>query len=271
LGDELSARAQIAFIVGIVALVAGGSVVGVTLATRQTPEQPQAQKSKPPIGKVLPTPAADQIRAAFAEWPKGTTRDMERLGREYPKDPVVQLYRGIALYWAGYIPDGETVLRKTKKVGADTQWRIQADNILHPEFLVGYPTFQPTEPNLLLEKGSRLQQEGHQLSARTTFEQAVRKAPTACEPRVAVAVSYFDKDNLNASFSRLGPLGQQFPKCQSVRYYLALLLGWTGQREAAVTQFKKTVALGPNTALGKGAAQFLANVQGQGGTTPTTK
>ena len=74
--------------------------------------------------------------------------------------------------------------------------------------------------------------------------------------------------------ARLGPLARQFPKCQSVRYYLGLMLGWTGQREAAIEQFQKTVALGPGTPLGKGAAQFLSDVkagQNQGGTTPTTK
>jgi predicted Zn-dependent protease len=258
----LSSRAQIALVVAILALVAAGSVVGVTLATRQTPEQPKAQKEPPPIGKSLPTPAAVQIRKAFAEWPHDTLATMERLGREYPKDPVVQLYRGIALYWGGYITDGEAVLRRTKKVGADTQWQIQADNILHPEFLIGYPTYQPVAPDLLLEKGSRLMQEGHQISARKVFDQAARRSPDACEPRVAAAVSYFDKDNLNASFSRLGPLARQFPKCQSVRYYLGLLLGWTGQRDAAVEQFKKVVAMDPKTELGKGAAQFLANVKG---------
>jgi predicted Zn-dependent protease len=270
----LSPRLQIVVIVAVVAVVAAGSVVGVTLATRQTPEQPKAQKEPPPLGKELPTPAAAQIRTAFGKWPHGSITTMERLGREYPKDPVVQLYRGIALYWAGYIADGEAVLRQAKTVGADTPWQIQADNILHPEFLIGYPTFQPLEANLLLEKGSRLQSEGRQLSARNAYNQAVRQAPKACEPRVAVAVSYFDKDNLNASFSRLGPLARQFPKCQSVRYYLALMLGWTGQRDAAVEQFEKVVAMGPNTPLGKGARQFLSNVQGghgQGGTTPTTK
>jgi tetratricopeptide (TPR) repeat protein len=269
----LSSRRQIVLVVAVLAVIAAGSVVGVTLATRQTPEQPQAQKTPPPLGKV-PTPAAAQIRTAFHAWPHGTVRTMETLGREYPKDPVVQFYRGIALYWAGYISDAQAVLKTAKNVGADTLWRIQADNILHSEFLIGYPTYQPLTANLLLEKGSRLQQEGHQLSARAAFNEAVRAAPNSCEPRVAVAVSYFDKDDLNASFSRLGPLAQQFPKCQSVRYYLALMLGWTGQRDAAVEQFQKVVAMGPNTELGKGAAQFLENVQGghaQGGTSPSTK
>ena len=43
-----------------------------------------------------------------------------------------------------------------------------------------------------------------------------------------------------------------------MRYYLGLLLAWTGQRDAAITQFKKAVALGPTTELGKAAGEFLA-------------
>ena len=64
----MSSRLQIALIVAVVALVAAGSVVGVTLATRQTPEQPKAQKEPPPLGSVLPTPAAKQIRTAFRDF-----------------------------------------------------------------------------------------------------------------------------------------------------------------------------------------------------------
>ena len=121
-------------------------------------------------------------------------------------------------------------------------------------------------PNALLEQGAQLQAQGKQHSARSLYERAARQAPNRCEPQVAVAVGRFDKDNLNASFSRLGPLSRRFPTCQSVRYYLGLMLAWTGQRDPAIAQFKRTVALGPETELGQGAAQFLSNVQGGGGT-----
>jgi tetratricopeptide (TPR) repeat protein len=266
----LSSRLQISLIVAVLAVIAAGSVVGVTLATRQTPEQPKALPDRPPIGKDLPTPAAAQIRAAFKAWPKGGVSTMERLGREYPKDPVVQLYRGLALLWAGYSTDAAAVLRRAKKVGRDTTWEVQADSVLHPEYQVGYPTFRPLEPNALLEKGSQLQVEGHQQSALRAYERAARANPNDAEAQVAAAVARFDKDNLNASFSRLGPLTQKFPKSQSVRFYLGLLLAWTGQRDPAIAQFEKVVALGRDTELGRNAEQFLTNVQG-GGTSPTTK
>src|SRR5215213_11743619 len=138
--STLSSRTRISLLVAIVALVAAGTVVGVTLATRQTPVQPKSQPGKPPLGPNLPTPAAAQIKVAYEKWPHGSVDTMEKLGRAYPRDPVVQLYRGIALLWAGYPSDAEDVLRRAKKVGRDTTWEVQADSVLHPEYLVGYPT-----------------------------------------------------------------------------------------------------------------------------------
>lgn len=264
----MSARLRISLLVAVAALAAAGSVVGVTLATRQTPVHPKAQPGKPPLGSTLPTPAAGEIRAAFRDWPKDGVETMERLGHEYPTDPVVQLYRGIGLFWAGYTADAEDVLRLTKRVGRDTPWEVQADSVLHPEYQVGYPTFRPIAPNPLLEKGARLQQQGRQHSARRVFEQAARAMPRNDEAQVAVAVARFDKDNLTASFSRLGPLTRTFPRSQSVRFYLGLLLAWTGQRDPAIAQFRKAVALGPNTELGRGSAQFLKNVNAGGPTSP---
>jgi len=253
-------------VVVLLALAAAGTAVAVTVATRQNPDQPEAAQGKPPIGNELPTPAAAEIRETFKDWPKGGIETMERLGREYPKDPVVQLYRGIALVWAGYPDEAAQALTKAKKVGRDTPWEVQADTLLHPDFIERYPTFRPITANPLLEAGSRLQGEGKQHSALAKYKQAARRAPNDCESQVAVAVGYFDKSALNQSFSRLGPLTRKFPKCQLVRYYLGILLAWTKQPEA-VEQFKKTVALGPSTELGKLAAQVLGG-KSSGGTGP---
>ena len=81
----------------------------------------------------------------------------------------------------------------------------------------------------------------------------------------------FAKDNLNASFSRLGPLAQRFPRSQVVRYYLGLLLGWVGERDAAVTQFRRVVALGAGTQLGREARVFLSRVGEGAGTGSASK
>jgi tetratricopeptide (TPR) repeat protein len=266
----VSLRLRVSLIVAAAAAAAATAVVGVTLATRQTPEQPQAQSGKPPLGQSIPSPAEARIRAAFRSWPKGSLETMEELGREYPRDPVVQLYRGIALLWAGYTGDAEDALRKAKSVGRDTPWEVRADDLLHQEYFPGYPVYQPLRPNALLERGARLQQEGHQHSAQRVFDRAARQAPDNDEAQVAAAVARFDKDNLNASFSRLGPLTRRFPESQTVRFYLGLLLAWTAQRDASIAQFEKTVTLGRETQLGQAAADFLVRVQA-GGTDPTQK
>jgi hypothetical protein len=83
-------------------------------------------------------------------------------------------------------------------------------------------------------------------------------------------VGLFDMDNLSASFSKLGPLVRQFPKSQSVRYHLGLLLAWTGQRDQAITEFRLARSLGPKTALGKEANTFLGGLV-TGGTKSTPR
>ena len=206
--------------------------------------------------KVLPTPAAAGIRAAFRAWPHGSLDAMANLGLEYPRDPVVQLYRGIALLWAGYGSDAVAPLEQGEEarprhaVGGARPTTC-CTRVLRelPAVPAGRP---PPEP--AARRGARLQAQGHQHSAEKLFQRAARQAPNDAEAQVAAAVGRFDKDNLSASFSRLGPLTQRFPRSQSVRYYLGLLLAWTGQRDPALTQFRKTVALGPRTELGQGGA-----------------
>jgi tetratricopeptide (TPR) repeat protein len=257
----VSPGVRIGAIVAATAVAAAAAVVGITLATRQNPRQPQALPGKPGVPKMLDTPAAEQIRTAFRSWPKGSLNAMEELAREYPRDVVVQLYRGVALAWAGYNADAEAVLRRTKKLGRDSAYEIQADDLLHPEFFRGYPIFEPTDRDALLEQGSRLQQQGRQHSAERVYLRAARARPDDAEAQVAAAVGRFDKDNLSASFSRLGPLTRRFPRSQEVRFYLGLLLAWTGQGDSALVQFRRARALDPDSELGKQAQQFLASME----------
>jgi tetratricopeptide (TPR) repeat protein len=264
----MSSRLRVLLTVAGAAALAAGAVLGITLATRNSPAKLQPQKGKPGVPKVLPTEAAGQIRSAFAGWPDGSLDTMQRLGREYPRDPVVQLYLGVALIWAGYTADAVPVLERVKKtVGRDTPWEIQADTLLHPEYFRGYPTFTPVGPNTLLRRGAVLQSQGRQHSAERLYLRAVKQNPENAEAHVAAAVARFDKGDLSASFSRLGPLTRRFPRSQSVRYHLGLLLAWTGQRDPSITQFEKAVALGKGTQLGRSAQAYLAKI-GSLGTAP---
>ncbi len=257
----MSSRQRVLVTVAGAAVLAAAAVVGITLATRQDPAQPHALKGKPGVPKVLPTKAASEIRAAYRNWPHGSLDTMVKLGREYPRDPVVQLYLGIALAWAGYGSDAVAPLRAAKRLGRDTRWEIQADNLLHPQYFPDYPLFTPLGSNELLHRGAALQAQGHQHLAERLYSRAAARAPGNDEAQVAAAVGRFDKDNLSASFSHLGPLTRRFPKSQSVRFYLGLLLAWTGQRDPAVEQFKKAVALGKGTPLGTSAQAFLAKLE----------
>ena len=253
----MSPRLRALFIVAGVALLAAAAVIAITLDTRQTPVQPHGLKGSPGVPKVLPTPAAAAIRAAYRSWPHGSLDAMLMLGREYPRDTVVQLYLGLALEWAGYGGDAVAPLRAAKRLGRNTSWEIQADNLLNPQYFPNYPLFTPQHANALLVRGAVLQAQGHQHSAERLYLKAAARDPGDDEAQVAAAVGRFDKENLSASFSRLGPLTRRFPRSQSVRFYLGLLLAWTDQGPTAVAEFKKTVALGKGTRLGLEAKQFL--------------
>jgi tetratricopeptide (TPR) repeat protein len=252
-------------IVALAAAVAAGAVAGITVATRQTPEQPRARKERPPFVFDRRTPAEGQIKAAFRAWPKGTLDRMEEIGKRYPRDPVVQFHVGLARLYSGYGDDAVAALRASKRLGRDTPYEVRADNILHPQFFAaGYPIFQPTRRNALLERGVRLQRQGRQHSAERLYLRAAKRAPGDDEAQVAAAVGRFDMDRLSASFSHLGPLTRRFPRSQSVRFHLGLLLAWTGQRRSAVAQFRRAQALGPGTALGREANTFLSRLVDSG-------
>jgi tetratricopeptide (TPR) repeat protein len=258
-------RAHLYVNVAIAAVAAAGIVVGLTLDTRTTPVQPRANPGKPPVPTGLTGPAGRQIEAAFREWPHGSIDALQRLGLEYEGSAIVQFYRGIALLWAGYPSDAETALESAKQLGRNTLIQGRADNILHPEYYQptsgpSYPVFIPTVGNALLRQGSKLQIEGHQISAEHLYQRAALKQPGNVQALVAEAVGLFDEDNLTPTFSRLGPLTQRFPRSQIVRYYLGYLLAWTAQRQEAITQFEKTVELGPNTEFGKAARHFLEGI-----------
>ncbi len=277
----MSPRVQMVAVVVVCALAAAGGAVGVTLATRDNPQQPNVEKGKPPIPKTLPGVAGRQIEAAFATWPHGTINAMQKLALSYPSakrgtaaahaSALVQLYRGIALVWDGYDNDAETALEAAKHQGWNTPTEIQADNLLHPNYFTeGYPQFIPVPASGPLERGARLQAAGHQHSAEAVYAAYAKAHPESDQAQVAAAVGLFDMDNINTSFGALGPLTATFPQSQVVRYYLGLLLVWTDQPAKALTQFKNTVKLGATTQYGKTATAFIGQLQTAAAATTTT-
>jgi predicted Zn-dependent protease len=260
----MSPATRVRLIVALLAVAAAGIVVGVVYATRQSPAQPTAQCKQRPAPFVVPgTPTANvaAVRAALAQKPVAAARALEQLAYQAPNDPVVQFNYATALYCAGFLADADQAFRAAKQAGRDTFYEIQSDVILHPQFFkAGYPPFQSESTDPLLLRGAILQRGGHQHSAERVWARAARLEPKSDEAQVAAAVGLFDMDNLSASFSKLGPLIRRFPRSQSVRYHLGLLLAWTGQRDQAVVEFRLARSLGPNTVLGKQAKTFLGGL-----------
>src|SRR5712675_1282361 len=113
----LFSRPELVITVAAVALASAGAVVAITLATRDHPAGLHPQAGKPPVPANVPGPGGAQIRQAFVQWPKGSLDTLQRLGQDYPKSPVVQLYLGIGLVWAGYDREAEAALEAAKKYG----------------------------------------------------------------------------------------------------------------------------------------------------------
>ena len=217
-----------------------------------------------------------KIGAAFAAWPD-TMPALEALPQS---NSAVRLHEGIVLATTGAERAARTELEAAARLQPDTPYAVRADDFLHPKFAPGLPLFVPSEPfpaalahrapsNQLallahlqtkparLHYGSALQRVGRPVSARRVFDDAVRVSPDDPETLTAAAVSRFDKDEPAVAFSRLGPLARRFPRAQTVRFHLGLLLVWIGDAEGAKRQLQQVRALGPETRLGLEAKRFL--------------
>ncbi len=270
----MSAAKRVRLLVAAIAVVAAGAVAGIVLATRQDPAQPVAECKQRPVPLIVPgVPSAHvaAVRAAFAHQPKEAAQILEPISQQAPNDPVVQFNFGTALFCAGYGADAAQAYRQAKKAGYDTYYEMRADEILHLQYFQPadglYPVFQPQHPDPLLIQGVILQRRGKEHSAEKLYARAARLQPGNDEAQVAAAVGRFNEDDLAASFSRLGPLVERFPRSQSVRYHLGLLLAWTGQRDQAIKEFRRARALNPSSTLGKQSAAFLRGLAGGGSST----
>ena len=268
----MSPAARVRLAVAAIVVAGAAVVVGVVLATRQDPPQPKAQCGKQPLkALIIPGTGKPAVNAAVKK-AMGSVGALEQLENRYPHDPAVQLNFGRALICAGYLNDATQALEAAKHAGRDTQYEIDADQLLHPTFFQeGYPVFQPSSGAIpLLVRGAVLQRQGHQHSAERLYAEAAKAHPDDVDAQVAAAVGRFDEDNPSAAFSHLGPLTKKFPRSQVVRYYLGLLLVWIGERDQAVTQFEKTVQLGPKTPLGHQVSALLRQIR-ESGTNTTSK
>jgi tetratricopeptide (TPR) repeat protein len=230
-----------------------------------------------------------RVAYLFATWPDSLPA-IEKLGRDHVRDSFVNLHLGLARYWAGDNQGAVAAWSRADRVQPDTMSALRAEDLLHPSYFPGHPAFVPGfafpaalarlappaqfrqlqrraasgDARAKLLFGVALQRLGKPLSARRVYDAAARQAPADPEPAVAAAVARFDKSNLSAAFSRLGPLSRRFPHAPTVRFHLGLLLLWVGQVPEAKRQLKLAAAAGPTTTLGREAKRFLSRLESSG-------
>jgi len=223
------------------------------------------------------------VGEAFARRPGSTVSRLEQLQAEHPQSALVALHLGLALYWLRRNDDAFAQWRAAAREQPDTPYAVRAGDFLHPRFAPGLPRFVPSFPlpsriaalpaprqlaalrraaagrdaRAKLLYGVALQQLDRPVSAERQFAAAARLAPNDPDARAAEAVGRFDKARPAAAFGRLGPLTRVFPKAQTVRFHLGLLLLWSAQLAEARTQLTQARGEGPKTTLGRQATQYL--------------
>jgi tetratricopeptide (TPR) repeat protein len=233
-----------------------------------------------------------QVGAALSRWPDGSLDRLERLAADHPRDSFVQLHLGLGRLWAGQDAGALTAWRSAARVQPDSPSAIRADDLLHPDFPRGRPFFVPSFPppralsglspprqlaflaararnggvESKLLYGLALQRLGRTASARREYDAAVALAPGSADARVAAAVARFEKGRPAAAFSRLGPLTQRFPRAQTVRFHLGLMLLWLarvqpGSVEEGKSQLRRARALAPRSRLGREATTLLDSLE----------
>jgi tetratricopeptide (TPR) repeat protein len=294
----VSPRLRILTLVWLAAAAAAAVVVGATLLQSQSSAATDLPKGDPPLlldlGLRQDQEARDLARAvrlyrdgnkqgaarvferyrsvdaqvgqAFAGWPTGTLQRLEQLAAEQPRNGIVRINLGFALFWSGSRADALAAWRQTRLIDPDSLAAVRAGDLLYPQFAPGLPTFVPDRPHGAVGRhllaGVRFQGLGRQLSARREFDAAAALAPDDPQALVAAAVARFDKANPSAAFSRLGPLARRFSRAPTVRFHLGVLLLWMGRVDAAKAQLRQAGSIDPRDPLAREAKRFLDRLEG---------
>ena len=259
----MSPRARVIAVASTAAVGLAAVTVGLTLATRT--DVPKTQERRPPLAQDSTVSPAlrHQVRVALDAWPAGTVRRLRILAEQHPRSAFVQLELGIALAFTGQDADAETAWREAERVQPDSPSAVRAEDLRHPGTPPGRPPFVPsfTQPRTAAQvhiaRGVAFQAALRPVSAEREFAAAARLAPDDPEARVADAVGRYDKDAPARAFSRLGPLVRLFPRAQTVRFHLGLLLIYLNDFRRARQELLLARAEGRGTRLGKRANLLL--------------
>ncbi|HYY03425.1 MAG TPA: hypothetical protein VE736_06020 [Gaiellaceae bacterium] len=266
---HLTPRLRVSLLVAVGAIATAGTAVGVTLATRT--DVKHHRTAAPPFAADPTTPAAvaAEVREALRAWPSGTVRRLRILAAQHPANALVRLELGLALAFSGNRGDAQGAWRAAKRVQPDSPSAVRADDLLHPDTPPGKPPFVPsftrptTRAEQLLVQGVGFQAALRPVSAERAFAEAARLAPRDPEAQVAAAVGLYDKDRPERAFARLGPLVRRFPRAQTVRFHLGLLLIYLRQFPQARRELRLAVAEGPRTPLANRARVLLKASRGR--------
>jgi hypothetical protein len=177
----MSPRARVWIVVGVAALVAAGTAVGVTVATRSDVAE---TSSKPPPFAADPTasPAlAQDVRDALKAWPAGTVRRLRILAARNSHSALVRLELGLALALSGQTDDAKQAWKDAARVQPDSPSAVRAQDLRHPGTAPGLPPFVPsftqarTAAQTHLLRGAAFQQALRPVSARREFAAAARR------------------------------------------------------------------------------------------------
>jgi tetratricopeptide (TPR) repeat protein len=228
-----------------------------------------------------------QVGTALAAWPSGSIQRLEQLQAAHRRSALVALHLGLAYYWDRRDDDALAEWRSAARQQPDTAYAVRADDFLHPRYAPGLPRFVPSfQPPVRIRAlpgpdqvaalradaarggahakllyGTALQQLGRPVSAEREFAAAAKLDPDDPDARVAEAVGRFDKGDPARAFGKLGPLTRVFPRSQTVRFHLGLLLLWSAQVKEARKQLEQAQRQAPRSLLGRQAAQYLAALE----------
>jgi tetratricopeptide (TPR) repeat protein len=287
----MSARARVVTVVALVAAVAAGATVGVTmLQTRGSSTGTTARKGAPPLD--LPaSPALRLYRAgerkeaevvfsrshaladrigAFSRWPHGTLDTMKVLVAENPESGLAELHLGLAYYWSGRDSDAVASWKRAASVEPDSPAAVTALDFLHPGVAPGLPPIVvdvaavAPQAHGLLERGLVLWNAERPVSAKRLLDQAAARAPHDPAVLVAAAVASFSPAHPLTPFPKLGPLTAAFPKTAVVRLHLGVLLLWTRQVAKGKQQLRLAIAAEPGTVYASTAKTLLRALANNG-------
>jgi tetratricopeptide (TPR) repeat protein len=226
------------------------------------------------------------VCSTLAAWPSGTVDRLLELQSEHPRSALIALHLGLALYWTRRDADAVSAWQSAARDQPDTPYAVRAGDFLHPQYAPGLPPFTPSfqaplairvlppdrrlaalrrasahgGAHMKLLYGALLQQLGRPVSAERQFTAAARLAPADPDARVAAAVGRFDKGAPAKAFGTLGPLTRVFPRAQTVRFHLGVLLLWSAQVKEARRQLTLARNENPRSALGRLASQYLSAI-----------